>query len=234
MEISDGLNYMLPINQIYPLKVRFLNFINYSYFIIDNKTREAAIIDPAWELFKIEQILTQMNIKLTTILLTHSHYDHVNLVDPLLDRYNPQVFLSRNEIDFYDFKCKNLNPVEHNYLIKLGETEILCLLTPGHTMGSTCYLVSNSLFTGDTVFIEGCGLCNTFGGDPEKMFKSIQEIKYTIDPLVKVFPGHSYGKKPGYTLDYLLKENIYFQLNNKEHFINLRMRKSQHNLFKFY
>lgn len=197
-------------HHVYQLKVRFLNIINFTYFIIDEKTKQTAVIDPAWELPKIESVLQTLNGNLTTILLTHSHFDHTNLVNPLLNKYNPQVFLSSKEIDFYNYKCKNLNLVNQNDSIKLGKTEICCLLTPGHTIGSTCYLLSDSLFTGDTIFIEGCGICNTFGGNPEQMFDSIQEIKNTIDPHVKIFPGHSYGKDPGYPLNYLLKENIYF------------------------
>lgn len=221
-------------HHVYQLKVRFLNIINLTYIIIDEKTKQTAIIDPAWELPKIESVLQTLNGNLTTILLTHSHFDHVNLVNSLLNKYNPQVFMSSGEIDFYNFKCKNLNSFNHYDSIKLGENEILCLLTSGHTIGSTCYLLSDSLFTGDTIFIEGCGICNTFGGNPEQMFESIQKIKNTIDPRVKIYPGHSYGKNVGYPLNYLLKENIYFQIDKKEHFINFRIRKNQNNLFKFY
>jgi hydroxyacylglutathione hydrolase len=220
-------------HSIYQLKVRFHNFINFTYLIIDEKTKQAAIIDPAWELPKVESVLQRLNVSLAIILLTHSHFDHVNLVGLLLNRYHPQVFMSLNEINFYKFKCKNLNPLDHHDIIKLGETEILCLLTPGHTIGSTCYLLSDSLFTGDTIFIEGCGICDTTGGSPEKMFLSIQEIRANVDPHVKIFPGHSYGKKPGYPLNYLLKENIYFQIESIEQFIAFRMRQNQKGLFNF-
>lgn len=216
------------------LKVCFLNFINFTYFIMDDQTKQIAIIDPAWESNKIESFLQELNGTLTTILLTHSHFDHINLVNSLLDKYNPQVFMSKKESEFYNFKCRNLNLVDHFDSIRLGKTEILCLLTPGHTVGSVCYLISDNLYTGDTVFIEGCGICSTFGGDPEKMFNSIQMIKNTIKPHVRIFPGHSYGKTPGHQLSYLLKENIYFLINNKAYFIKFRMRKHQENLFKFY
>jgi hydroxyacylglutathione hydrolase len=150
------------------------------------------------------------------LLLTHSHFDHVNLVDSLVSKYaDIQVFISSKEINCYGFKCKNLNPFNQFDLIKLGETEILCLITPGHTIGSTCYLLSNSLFTGDTIFIEGCGFPDIYSGDPEKMFESIQEIKSRINLNVRIYPGHSYGKEPGYPLKYLLKRNVYFQINKK-------------------
>lgn len=222
-----------PIYYVYQLQVRFFSFINFTYLIIDKKTKQAAIVDPSWELPKIAFVLQRLNVTLTTILLTHSHFDHVNLVDALMRRYNPQAFLSFREISFYNFKCKNLNPVQHNDVIKLGETEISCLLTPGHTRGSICYLVPGGLFTGDTIFTEGCGLCNTFGGNAAEMFESIQKIRTGINPQVKVFPGHSYGKQSGYSLTYLLKRNISFQFSNKESFINFRMRQSKTNQFQW-
>jgi hydroxyacylglutathione hydrolase len=220
-------------HSIYPLKVRYLGFINFTYIVMDNRTKQIAIIDPAWEFPKIEALLQTLEGNLTTVLLTHSHFDHVNLVNAILDKYNPSVYLSRREMKYYNFKCKNLNYFENRDKIMLGDTAISCMLTPGHTAGSTCYLLPDGLFTGDTVFIEGCGLCNAVGGDPEQMYHSIQMIKYSVDPGIKIFPGHSYGKKPGYTLNHLLRENIYFQINNKEQFIDFRMRKGQKNLFNF-
>jgi hydroxyacylglutathione hydrolase len=231
--LSRKVKLLMDSHTIYPLKVGCLGFINVTYIVVDNRTRQIAIIDPAWEFPKIEVLLRTLKGNLTTVLLTHSHYDHVNLVNILLDKYDPSVYLSRREMQYYNFGCKNLNPFENRDCLMLGDTRISCMLTPGHTFGSACYLLPDSLFTGDTVFIEGCGICDTYGGDPAEMFHSIQMIKYTVDPGIKIFPGHSYGKKPGCTLNHLFKENIYFQINTKEQFIGFRMRKGQKNLFKF-
>lgn len=219
--------------QVFQLHVQSNFFSNYCYIIIDTATNRTAIIDPAWELETIERTLKQLNANLVAILLTHSHFDHVNLVKPLLEKYNPQVVMSAKEINYYKFSCRNLIPVEDGDLLKLGNTDIKCLLTPGHTIGSTCFLFSDSLFTGDTVFIEGCGICNADGGNPKDMYDSIQMLKNTIDPNVLIYPAHSYGKAPGQTLHHLLKQNIYFQINKLESFIAFRMRKNQTNLFNF-
>jgi len=220
--------------QIHQLYLKSTFFKNYCYIILDTKTNLTAIIDPAWELETIEIFLKKINANLVTILLTHSHVDHVNLVNPLLKKYNPQVVMSVKEIDYYNFKCNNLNPIENGDSIKLGNTDIKCLLTPGHTVGSTCFLLPDSIFTGDTIFTEGCGICSEEGGNPEEMYYSIQMIKNNISPNVYVYPAHSFGKKPGYPLNYLLKENLYFQINKLEHFIAFRMRKEQKNIFTFY
>ncbi|PGD97843.1 MBL fold metallo-hydrolase [Bacillus wiedmannii] len=224
---------MLKTYEVIPLKVNKLNFINYSYLIIDKDTKYATIIDPAWDFKKIISTIENLDIILINILLTHSHFDHVNMVEPLLEKFNCQVYMSKKEIEFYHFNCKNLNELNHFDVIKVGSTEIQCLLTPGHTAGSACFLLEDSIFTGDTVFIEGCGICSGIGGSAEDMFESLKHIQRIVSPHVSVFPGHSYGKEPGYSLDYVKKQNIYFHLDKRESFVKFRMRKNQTSLFNF-
>ncbi len=208
-----------------------ISYVNYSYIILDKASKDAAIVDPAWGLEEIRTNLDKLGVRLTQILLTHSHLDHVNLVSSLVELYNPTVFMSAKEIDFYNFHCKNLNAVYHLDSIKLGDTLIKCLATPGHTAGGMCFVLPDCIFTGDTIFIEGCGICNTQGGSPERMFDSIQMIKNIVHPNTIVYPGHSFGKKPGCPLGLLMKENIYFLIENKNIFVNFRMRNNQKHLY---
>ncbi len=215
------------------LKVGFLFIRNFTYLIVDKASRQAAIVDPAWEVETIISAIQDLNVTLTTILLTHSHFDHVNAVKPLVRRYGAQVYLSAEEIDYYGFQCERLIAIRHQDIIRLGHSRISCLVTPGHTFGGVCYHLPGALFTGDTIFTEGCGICNTTGGNPEKMFESIQMIKTTIDPDARIYPGHSFGKEPGHSLCNLMEENIYFQITEREHFINWRMRRNFFDAFNF-
>lgn len=224
---------MYPIHELIILKVHFTAIINYSYLIIDPVYGEAAIIDPAWEMEKYLSTLSKYGVDLSAVFLTHSHYDHVNLVGALAKKFNPRVYMSRQEIDFYRFRCPNLTPFEDREIIPVGNTDITCLATPGHTLGGTCYYLPGALFTGDTIFTEGCGICFFPGGDPGRMYESIQMIKKVIPPETLVYPGHSYGKPPGNPLSYLFSHNIYFQFEDRENFINFRMRKNQTHLFRF-
>ena len=224
---------MTKTQNIYQLRVGSLHFVNYVYVIVDNNSRQAAIVDPAWELDKIVDLLDEIDVELAAVLLTHSHFDHVNAVELLLKINKPQIYMSEKEIEFSDYDCANLNAVTDKEIISVGETEVTCLVTPGHTAGSTCFHVPGHLFTGDTVFIEGCGICNTDGGSADQMFESIRRIKKDISPDTKVYPGHSFGKKPGVSIRRLMQENIYFQLDKKENFVDLRMRKNQPNAFSF-
>lgn len=219
--------------EIIQLKSKSSPFSNYMYLILDKHSRKIAIVDPAWDLEIIEKWCSFLDADPVCLLLTHSHYDHVNLVDKIVNKYNSNVYMSEIEINFYKFKSKNLIYLQNNDVLHLGETQIQCIFTPGHTAGGVCFLLSDSLFTGDTIFIEGCGACNGYGGSPSQMFESIQKIKEMVSEEIQVYPGHSYGKRPGYSLKYLLKHNIYFGLSRK-HFIDFRMRKNQKNLFDFH
>ncbi|WP_438358042.1 MBL fold metallo-hydrolase [Brevibacillus dissolubilis] len=218
---------------LYQIKVASANIRNFNYIVVDQATGQTAIVDPAWDLELITGTFRALGVKPDVILLTHSHDDHVNMAAPLVELYGSQVYMSAKEIDTYQFRCPNLNPVEDLDAIQLGETGITCLVTPGHTVGGTCYLLSESLFTGDTIFIEGCGICTTVGGSPYEMFESIQRVKRTVEPHVRVYPGHSFGKEPGQPLSYLLRNNIYFHIERIEHFIKFRMRGNQKGLFDF-
>ena len=216
MEINDY--------DIFIIRTVSSDIINYCYIIVDKATNRAAIIDPSWELTKFTQIVNSLKLIVDQILLTHSHNDHVNLVSTLIEKFNPLVYMSKTEIDYYNFKCKNLQGLNDNEVLQLGKTEYSCLLTPGHTVGSMCYLFKDSFFTGDTLFIEGCGYCDSAGSSPNDMFFSINRIKKTVSDKVKVFPAHRFGAPVGQSMLYVRKNNIYFIFDNVDQFVLFRMR----------
>lgn len=220
-------------NRVFPLRVGFGGMINYSYIIHDPLSGLAAVVDPAWELERILRKLEELDADLSTILLTHSHPDHVDLVIPLVERFDATVVISQSEQEHYRFSCQNLYPVDHLDEIRLGNTVITCLLTPGHTAGGMCYLLPDGIFTGDTVFIEGCGICSTPGGSAQEMFESIQMLRRTVPTHVLVYPGHCYGEHPGKSFELLQQDNIYFHFDRKDMFVDFRMRRGQKNLFSF-
>ena len=212
---------------------KYFFFKNYSYLVTNLRNHSAVLIDPAWEAKKIDKEITDNDIFITDILLTHSHFDHTDLANYFATQYNCNVWMSVYEIEYHGFKCKNLIAFNNLETLTLSDIKINPIVTPGHTHGSTCYLIDNYLFTGDTLFTEGCGLCWGKGSDPGKMFESLQLLKHLINPDVLVFPGHSYGKLPGKAFKYLTDNNIYLQFDDKEMFIDYRMRKNQKGLFNF-
>lgn len=219
--------------QIYPIKVSKQLFKNYCYLIVHSETRQAVLIDPAWEMEKIENVINTLQVKLNAILLTHYHFDHVNLAEPIARQFNVPVLMSKIEIGYYNFSCYGLLSVDNPQPLIFGEIKIIPLLTPGHTKGAFSYWIEEALFTGDTLFIEGCGMCSGRGGDPSAMFDTLVSLKRIIPHHIRIYPGHSYGEEPGKTFFYLLQNNIYLQFSNRAAFIAFRMRENQQGLLAF-
>ena len=208
-------------------------FKNYSYLIVDRATREAAVVDPSWDMGALAAAVANEGARVSQVLLTHSHLDHTNLTDAVVRRWGARVHMSREEIDGHGFRCGNLDACEDGDVIDVGETKVACLLTPGHTLGGACYLAPGALFTGDTLFSEGCGMCTGSGASADAMFDSVQRIKRELPTHVRVFPGHSYGLEPGRTLGALMDVNIYLSIDDRDAFVGFRMRPNQHGLFDF-
>lgn len=213
--------------RVIPFRDEIHSLNNYSYLVLDEIGKEALLVDPVGPVELIEQKLIQYGASLTKILITHSHHDHVRLVDILINKFDILVIMSKIEAYYYGFHCPNLVLLENFTPLSFGKEHIVPLLTPGHTKGSVCYLIGNYLFSGDTLFIEGCGNCWGEGADPNDMFDSLQFLKKRIPLHTKVYPGHSYGEKPGRLFKYLLGNNIYLQIDSRHHFISFRMRNSQ-------
>lgn len=214
---------------VYRLKVEHLLFRNYCYIILDKATGDAAAIDPAWEPEKVMNTIRDIDARLKTVLLTHSHFDHVNLVEHLSREFSPAVYMHQTEIDYYKYASRNLHAVQNDDLISVGATQIRAIHTPGHTCGSVCYLANGSLFSGDTLFTEGCGTCDFDGGCPHDMFRSLQRLKASVPRNSVVYPGHSFGKDPGHAFTYLLQNNLYLNIDNEAQFVKFRMRQTGNN-----
>lgn len=207
------------------LRMQCREMINYTYLLMDETSAEAYIIDPSWEMEKITAGLYGYQIK--GILLTHYHYDHVNLVTELVKIYNCNCYIGLDEINYYNFFCLNMMPVFDMGELLLGNSPILCLQTPGHSRGSMCYLTENKLFTGDTLFMEGCGACDMKGGSAEDMFDSLAKIKRFVSSDTLIYPGHAFSMDVGAPYEKVYENNIYMQLLDREKFIQFRMRKNK-------
>jgi glyoxylase-like metal-dependent hydrolase (beta-lactamase superfamily II) len=217
--------------QVFPSRVRKGAFVNYTYLVRDD-TGAAVLVDPGAEFDTLSRSIINAQANLKGILLTHHHADHTGLAGEFAAWAGVPVFMSRREIEFYRFSCTNLTPVEPDFPFFSAGMEIMPLHTPGHTIGSTCYGIGNYLFSGDTLFIEGCGMCFGRGSDPINLHESLRKLRMMVNPSARVYPGHSYGAEPGAPFAQILRDNIYFHLNVND-FIRFRMRNNQNRLFDF-
>lgn len=197
---------------------------NFIYFIGDRPTRQVAVVDPAWHAPTILREAERLDVTIAAILCTHSHFDHVNRVDELLQSCDVPVYMLREEIEFSGFRCENLRAASPGDRVQLGQhLELTMMHTPGHTPGSCSYRLRDGIVTGDTLFVDGCGRCDFVGGDPQTMYATLRELVDKLPAETVMFPGHDYGASATATLDEQLRSNPYLRHPTVEAFVAHRM-----------
>lgn len=215
---------MQQLKQTYTIKTFDVGpMANIIYIITDNKSKESAIIDPAWDMSEVYKYIGENNLILKKILLTHSHHDHINAIDEILISHDLEIHINKKEKVFWKKEYDSFVINHGGDTIKLGETEIRSLHTPGHTPGSTCYHIGDDLIAGDTLFVFGCGRCDLHGGNPEEMFNTLKDIKMSLEPKTIILPGHNYSIKRESTLQEEIQGNPFMKFNNLNKFIDYRM-----------
>ena len=175
------------------------------YLIMDEGTKELAIIDPGGQPNLIEKEISKLDGKPKFILLTHGHMDHVGAVIELMNKLNIPFYISENEEQYMkndEFVFGSL-PKDSKYLkegdtVSLGNNIIKVIETAGHTAGGICFLVNDELFTGDTLFQGSIGRSDFPGGNGAQLIKNIKEKLLPLGDSVKVYPGHGPASTIGY------------------------------------
>ncbi|MBI2184566.1 MAG: MBL fold metallo-hydrolase [Thaumarchaeota archaeon] len=178
---------------------------NNVYLLVEEKSSEAAVIDPAMGSDAVLAKLSELNIQLQYIINTHGHFDHTADNAPLQKATGAKISIHRE--DAYRLEQDSREALSYMPIIppkskadillqegdelKLGEVAIKVLHTPGHTEGSSCFHLEsdNTIFTGDTLFAGTCGRTDFIGGDPSKMVESLSRLS-TLPRDMKVYPGH--------------------------------------------
>ena len=160
---------------------------NYSYIIIDEKNKNACVIDPS-EAQPIINFIENNRINLKYILNTHHHYDHVGGNQKLKEKYDANVVGYKGDKERIPGIDKLVNDQE-TWINKKFEAKVIHI--PGHTLGHICFYFYKEelVFSGDTLFSLGCG--RIFEGTYEQMFNSLMKLK-ELPENTKVFCGHEY------------------------------------------
>jgi hydroxyacylglutathione hydrolase len=196
---------------------------NFVYLVHDHSSGRAAVVDPAWEVSEVLALAGQHGMRITDILLTHSHHDHINGIGEVLQRYDAQLHLMKAEAQFWGQQL-DLPTLHHGGdEIRLGETVIRALHTPGHTPGSACYQAGEQLLTGDTLFVFGCGRCDLRGGDPEQMYHTLQDMARRLPAGTVIRPGHNYAEHDSSTLAEQVEGNPFLHFDEVDRFTRYRM-----------
>lgn len=198
---------------------------NFVYLIADRASARAAVVDPAWDVPAVLARAAGLGLHITDALLTHSHHDHINGVEALLEATDARVHLHRDEAAFWGADL--VRPALHRGgdTLLLGSTPIEVLHTPGHTPGSVCYRVHDEVITGDTLFVYGCGRCDLKGGDPNRMHDSLCRLCRELPGGTLIRPGHDYGITPVSTMLEQMQGNpfLHFHEDQRAGFVEYRM-----------
>ncbi len=199
---------------------------NYTYVIGSRETREVAIVDPAWDIDALVAHMAEKDYKLKAILATHYHPDHVGGamgghsiegVTKLIETHPVKVYAHKHEADgmkkVTELSDSDLVKVESGDTLKLGPIEVEFLHTPGHTPGSQCFRIKNTLVSGDTLFINGCGRVDLPGSDTEDMFRSMRKLADLPDDTL-LLPGHNYSAVPNATMGDTKAQNAYLNIKD--------------------
>lgn len=228
----------------------------HTYVVYDTKTQDAVIIDPVLDYDpagslinyssanEIIAFIEKHNLKVTAILETHAHADHLSSAQWLKKKLgNPPIGIGKNitVVQSVFKKIYNVTDletdgrqfdllIEEGKLYNFGSIEMKAIFTPGHTPACSSYIIGNYLFTGDTLFMPdyGTGRCDFPGGSSDDLYTSVHDKLYQLDENLITCTGHDYcprGRKVKFcaTLKEQMEENIQLNINTtRPQFVNFR------------
>lgn len=189
---------------------------NFMYAVGDPATRQAALVDPVFEVDHLRGLVERDGYRVTHALVTHGHADHAGGI-PEMARAGIALVLHESWRDHpkANLPGARIHHARDGEVVQLGQLPIQVLHTPGHTPEATCFLVGptggkQALLTGDTLFVNTAGRCDVSQVPPaqaeEQMFASLQRLK-RLDGDIQLFPGHFYQGFPNRSLAQQLTEN---------------------------
>jgi len=187
-----------------------------TYLIASDRTREAALVDPVLEHVEAYlKVLEQEKWRLSYIIDTHTHADHLSAGPALCDHLHAAYIMHKSARPH----CPTYR-VESGEKIRVGELSILCEHTPGHTDDSLTLVLHDRLLTGDFLFIgeSGAGRLDLPTGDPGEHFDSLQKLSRFPDYLM-VFPAHDYHGRAYSTLCQERQTNPRLRFTSRDQYI---------------
>ena len=204
-------------------QIRLNRMANFCYLVGDEASRTCALIDPAFETERILAVADNLGYRITHIINTHGHSDHTAGNKVIKAATGAKVLI-------HEMDAGRLGKVMHktfsrllggtgspsadvllreNDRIRIGETHLTVLHTPGHTPGGICLHTDGHIFTGDTLFVGAVGRTDFPGGSSKQLLASIQKKIYTLPGDTVVWPGHDYGPYPSSTVEREKNTNPY-------------------------
>lgn len=174
--------------------------------VVDPTTKDAIVIDPGGDFEIIRDRLEQLGARVSAIVHTHTHIDHVGATAPLQQATGASAKIHEDDRFLYDMlpiqaamiglqvpeKCEMEGDLKDDLVISAGSLKLRVMHTPGHTPGSVTFVLDNEklAFTGDTLFRRGIGRTDLWGGDTDEIYRSLKNRVLGLEDDVKVVAGH--------------------------------------------
>ncbi len=191
------------------------NMQNFTYVVEDENTNEGIVIDPSWDLEKVQESITKNNLKIKYIVNTHHHFDHTLGNEGMVEMTGAKI------IQHEASELKNDITVKDGDLIKFGDSELQVLHTPGHSKDSICLIGDGKIFSGDTLFVGNCGRVDLPGGSARELYHSLNDILYHLDDNLALYCGHNYGPSEVSTIGREKTTNLVMQRRTEEEFLDM-------------
>jgi glyoxylase-like metal-dependent hydrolase (beta-lactamase superfamily II) len=191
------------------------NMQNFTYILEDEKTGEAVLVDPSWDLDAVEQLITRNNLKIKYIINTHHHFDHTIGNEAMTNATGAKII--QHEVS----TLKHDIIVKDGDTIRFGESEVTVFHTPGHSKDSICLVGDGKILTGDTLFVGNCGRVDLPGGSASELYHSLFDVLAKLDDELVMYSGHNYGTRPTSTLGQEKETNFVMQPRTEEEFVDL-------------
>ncbi len=172
-------------------------------YIIWDDNNKCGIIDPGSDSDKITAFIESRELKPEKILLTHGHFDHIGAANAISQKYNIPVYINKKEMVVVEERGVMFNmefDIPENIIffddkdeICVGDKKIKVIATPGHTAGSSCFLVDSSLYSGDTLFLGTIGRWDFPTGSLEELKNSVLNTLFSLSDDITVYPGHGFS-----------------------------------------
>jgi len=215
-----------------PVAAQMMNFV---YLVGDRASRECLVVDPAWDVDALVALAQADDMKIIGALGSHYHPDHlggemmgysVSGARRLLEMLPVKVHVQEKEIPWVKrvtgLSDSDLAGHAGSDVLKVGDIPIQFVHTPGHTQGSSCFLIGGSrLVAGDTLFVGSCGRVDLPGSDPAEMYRSLTQRLAKLPDDVVLYPGHDYGESPTSTLGAERRTNTAMKVPTLEHWLEM-------------
>ena len=188
---------------------------NFTYVVEDENTNEGIVIDPSWDLDKVQEVITRNNLKIKYIVNTHHHFDHT------LGNQGMVEFTDAKIIQHEESNLQNDITVVDGDFVKFGDSELKVLHTPGHSKDSICLIGDGKIFSGDTLFVGNCGRVDLPGGSAKELYHSLLDVLYKLDDSLSLYCGHNYGSSEISTIGKEKTTNLVMQKRSEEEFLEM-------------